>query len=173
MWKTYEFSPKSYVKANLIKIILINSLLIALFIFMLWLNSTLTIGSALGVILIFSLFALLLIVKLIGIRSGSSLEIGENCISYHLVKQDGFSGNLRTYRYEEDVYCIYKVDKYVIKSSKIIIYGVIKKDERRERNSYKNSKSKDVKSVKIPMYFSEPNDFIQKLKEFKESGLIG
>lgn len=167
MWNIYNFSPKAYIKANLFKLILVYSLLVVLFVFMFWLNGTLTLVSGLAVALLFLAFFSLGVLKITGIRSDCGLKICQDVILYNFVKLNGTSGDLMTHRYEEDIYCITKVDKYVIKSSKIIIYGIIEKDQKRVRNSYENTKTKVIKSVKIPMYFEHINDFIQKLKEFQ------
>lgn len=165
----YRFSPRAYVKANMIKITLIYLLLVTFFITVLFINDTLSILSALVVILVFAAFLSFVVTKMISIRSGCDLKISNNSIEYSFVRFNGISSNLITERYEEDSYSIYKVDKYILSSSKITIYGVIKKEEKRVRNSYETSNVVDVKLVRMPMYFSDQKEIIQKLKEFQEA----
>jgi len=165
----YKFSPRAYLKVNFLKICLIYLLLDAFFISVLFVNETLNLISALVVLVVFAVFLYFLTTKLIFLRSGCELKINQNCIEYCFVKFNGISSDLITQRYEEDVYYIYKVSKYNVFSSKIVICGLIKKEQKRTRNSYETTKIKEVKSVKIPMYFSDKIQLIQNIEKFQEA----
>ncbi len=164
----YKFSSKAYLKANILKIILIYLLLISFFIIALFVNETLTITSALVVLLIFAAFLYFLVAKMISLRSGCELKVNECCIEYCFVKFNGMSPDLITKRYEKDIYHIFKIEKHNIFSSKIVIHGSIKKEQIRIRNSHEETKFKEVKLVKIPIYFSGKKQLIQSIEEFQE-----
>ncbi len=165
----YKFSPKAYLKTNLLKITLIYLFLVSFFIVVLFVNETLNLISASVVLLVFAAFLYFLVIKMISLRSGCEIKVNECCIEYCFVRFNGISSNLITERYEEDIYHICKIEKCNISSSNIVIYGLIKKEQKRIRNSHEETKYKEVKSVKIPIYFSGKKQFIQAIEEFQEA----
>lgn len=169
MNKKYEFSDKEYFKMYFPRYLIVYLGLNLFFGITLFLNGTLNIVSASVVIIIFTMLMWFLYTKEIGIKSESSLSICCDMVKLEIVKFNGTSSDLITIRRDVDIYIINNLTGYKLHKNYIELHGTGEKKEIRRRNSNTFQKEKTITVVKVPMFFEEKDDFLNKIKQIAGS----